>query len=197
MSAAIVENFFTPEEACALNFPSHEAESADPLVVLHSSYPSIRVAMRIKQSVKLEAETNTCKSPKALCRMLMQLIYSKDTDWKDSSAAKFFTDDSDLIRACIGNYVTIFILIDYFDYINSFLIAFLATLRANFTSSLMKSTLTQLAAEKSKKRREKEKKIQDRHQINSEEELPIIGSQAASGLKRTSDYSTSSDSDEN
>jgi len=127
----------------------------------------------------------------------MQLIYSKDTDWKDSSAAKFFTDDSDLIRACIGNYVTIFILIDYFDYINSFLIAFLATLRANFTSSLMKSTLTQLAAEKSKKRREKEKKIQDRHQINSEEELPIIGSQAASGLKRTSDYSTSSDSDEN
>ncbi len=112
MSAAIVENFFTPEEACQLILPSHEAESTDPLVVLHPSYPSVRVPIRIKQNVKLEADTNTQKTPKALCRMMMQLIYSKDTDWKDSSASKFFANDSELIQASIDNYIIIYIYID-------------------------------------------------------------------------------------
>jgi hypothetical protein len=104
-----LENFYTPEEASELKLPSHSADASDSLVCLHHNYPTVRVPLRIKASVKLEAESNENKSASALCRMMMQLIYNKESDWIDTTASKFFENDSAKIQASIGILLLLFI----------------------------------------------------------------------------------------
>ncbi len=99
MGKFIVRHFCIPEDADELMIPTGSSEeSSEPLVCIDHKYPKTLIEARIKTFIVLEAKSSDKKGP-ALCRMLLNQIFTEDQDWVNAN--KFFSEKSDIMEASI------------------------------------------------------------------------------------------------